>query len=171
MATGCRSVRKNTLWAYPPHLRGIVPLRALGSSVMGFVQGHRDDRRERYRPTRKRGETPAQVGNLNNNDYRFWIGCSNPASEYSMCRACGTICFNSAHRFYHKETEKCTDILVEVYKLALRERLCLVCEKSHGQGEVGLARASGVRRGLDVQRGNGNGYCGLGEGWFVGTRL
>ena len=76
-------------------------------------------------------------GNLEEYEYRFWIGDNLSQSLRSTCRACGEVCYGRDDRMRHKSRGKeiytsdvsCLYVLTQCYKTLLYKRKCLVCGK------------------------------------------
>lgn len=67
------------------------------------------------------------TGNLDNMDYRFWVGALNLGSRFSKCRACPQVCFSDEERKAHMEKTSCTTWLIRAYRLLLTKRICAFC--------------------------------------------
>lgn len=70
-------------------------------------------------------------GNLENAEYRFWIGFGESSGRYSKCRFCGVLKWSLAERRAHQQIAGCTSKLVALYRLALAAspRRCLACNE------------------------------------------
>ena len=75
----------------------------------------------------KRPDWNTPGGNLENQDYRFWIGAHDPKVKFSQCKACCLDSWSAEQRLEHKAIG-CTKILVAAYKLLLRAMLCVICD-------------------------------------------
>jgi hypothetical protein len=66
-------------------------------------------------------------GNLDHEDYRFWIGCHEPRAMYSVCRFCRVPCWNETMRKTHQSRSNCCANLTVIYKMLLQRNACVVC--------------------------------------------
>jgi len=77
------------------------------------------------------------AGNLENSEYRFWIGMREQTSSYSKCRMCDAPANSKKVRLMHQRGGHCTTNLVKIFSLLNEEqpRVCSVCktptQKSH----------------------------------------
>lgn len=93
----------------------------------------------RMRRIRKRMQDKIPQGNLEESEYRFWIGIpeANLMSQYSMCRACRQTAYSTKERLAHKDDaskavggDPCTTQLTHCYRnLSFHMDMCLVCKK------------------------------------------
>jgi hypothetical protein len=67
-------------------------------------------------------------GNLNNAEYRFWIGSQNPASRYAECRLCHQPAYTVLARMKHQQDTGHTKALILAYDLLKLDARCLVCD-------------------------------------------
>jgi hypothetical protein len=85
-------------------------------------------------------------GNLGQEEYRFWIGYREEASQYAMCRACRRSVYSTKGREAHFKNEECfvggdpcSTRLVKAYKALDSMEICIVCKKRHyGKGKWGV---------------------------------
>lgn len=85
------------------------------------------------------------AGNLNQEEYRFWIGMKVSRfgdSTRAICRACRKEVWSFEARKLHKEetkywvgNENCTTRLVTVYKRLLSQPECIICHKNRFGGK------------------------------------
>lgn len=75
-------------------------------------------------------------GNLDEQEYRFWIGKEETISLFSACRACGDEMFGADARLAHKTKRNqfkgdnpCTVVLTMCYARLLAKRKCVVCHE------------------------------------------
>jgi hypothetical protein len=97
---------------------------------------------------RTESEKPSK-GNLENADYRFWIGTRHAASasmSWGMCRCCRISTHSNIERYKHLNDdscavggERCAQRLIEAYKQMLASVLCVVCKNPrHGRSTWGI---------------------------------
>lgn len=75
---------------------------------------------------------PTKVGNLDNWEYRFWIGDRFNYNGYATCRCCAAIVFNKAGRDDHRgrfEYPNCFVKLTTAYKEISKRGKCIVCKE------------------------------------------
>ena len=92
------------------------------------------------------GRAPASaVGNLSNEEYRFWVGnkfgCAN---EAATCRCCGRYLWSGEARKRHMELFGCTKSLVLAYNLLIAGRLCVACDKPTTTKKWGVPLCKGA---------------------------
>lgn len=90
--------------------------------------------------------TPRKQGNLENWEFRFWIGDKWNANGYATCRCCRAIVFNKAGRDDHKdkfEYPNCFVMLTNAYKELLKKGRCLVCREGTMQRNWGVPICAG----------------------------
>jgi hypothetical protein len=110
-----RRAREAQQGAAPGSFGAIVPVR-----VLAPVEKHRrDDHNRRY---------VCHTGNLNNAEYRFWIGTQNPASRYAECRLCHEPAYTMLARMKHQQETGHTKALILAYDLLKLDARCLVCD-------------------------------------------
>jgi hypothetical protein len=73
-------------------------------------------------------------GNLEDSEYRFWVGSVAVSAGFSMCRACHKFVYTKHERIVHKGNvaegaEPCTKRLTDAYKLLHPHNKCVVCEE------------------------------------------
>lgn len=75
-------------------------------------------------------------GNLEEEEYRFWVGTPEQGMGFSMCRACRTSIYNKLDRDGHFKDPKfsigglqCSVRLVNAYKKLSDLTQCLICKK------------------------------------------
>ena len=72
-------------------------------------------------------------GNLDDSEYRFWVGCVVETSGFARCRACHKSFDTRADRLKHKIVpvgdSQCTIKLVAAYKTLALKNKCLVCQE------------------------------------------
>ena len=77
----------------------------------------------------------AELGNLPNEEYRFWRGFAHmPGSTEATCRWCGRGLYGDAQRKGHHAEKHCNSKLLKVYKLMMhaKPKICMVCKsKTH----------------------------------------
>ena len=98
--------------------------------------------RQDYSSRSGTGYTPARnliilneiKGNLDNTDYRWWVGnriYHSHMNQQAMCRRCRMYLYSPAERMEHKEkfTPSCIQALNQAYKLLMDkpDRRCIVC--------------------------------------------
>jgi hypothetical protein len=86
--------------------------------------------------TNREEESKVLKGNLEPEEYRFWIGSKESYTTYAMCRCCRTSVYSSIDRKAHLNDEKfavagdrCAIRLTKVYAILLEWQVCLVCKK------------------------------------------
>lgn len=91
------------------------------------------------------GEVLGVSGNLNNEEYRFWIGSPNRISGVAQCRACRKVCHDAFERIAHKDDktchvggETCNRRLVNAYGMLLAQHKCVVCREQTYQSIYGV---------------------------------
>lgn len=82
--------------------------------------------------------TPAGTGPLDLNEYRFWRAHEGKG----RCRACMDVVATTKERIEHQKTKGCTRTLVEAYKLLLRDRMCVVCDRKTEHTKWGVPMCS-----------------------------
>jgi hypothetical protein len=73
-------------------------------------------------------------GNLDESEYRFWVGNVLESSGFSECRACHKRVFNKSERIQHKmqvneKNNACTVQLTDAYKILSQANKCVVCHE------------------------------------------
>lgn len=74
-------------------------------------------------------------GNLENSEYRFWIGMNEPLAKWCACRMCGHPAMDKTGRQRHFDLSLCSTNILRVYKMIHMDkpRRCAkcadVCEK------------------------------------------
>jgi hypothetical protein len=99
----------------------------------GYQDDYMDPEETKIQELRKSiKEVP--VGNLPEQDYRFWIGKEYQTNPVAICRACGEEANSDVARLAHKskETEfrdgtSCTVVLRKCYDRLLAKGKCVVC--------------------------------------------
>lgn len=75
---------------------------------------------------------PIPDGNLDDSEYRFWVGSRTKSSEFCSCRACHVFMYTAGERIRHKQVPKgvepCTVRLTAAYRNLLLGNKCIVCE-------------------------------------------
>lgn len=74
------------------------------------------------------------------NELRFW---SISPSGASHCRACNLIEWTAADRQRHQADSNCTKVLVQAYRLLLRDMKCVVCDGSTQHTKFGVPLCQG----------------------------
>lgn len=73
------------------------------------------------------------IGNLQDSDYRIWVGSKTSYETLSMCRRCRDYCYGDKERKAHKEKfpVTCGRYLTDAYKVLLAKtpRRCVVCRQ------------------------------------------
>lgn len=72
-------------------------------------------------------EAASLKGNLENEDYRFFIGSYNKNEMYSQCRVCLKLLFTKAARKAHGSEYGCCLLLTNTSKALLKTDTCVVC--------------------------------------------
>jgi hypothetical protein len=67
-------------------------------------------------------------GNLDENDYRYWIGNRYPGAQYSTCRRC-MVLVHVEQRKEHSKKNDCNLLLVEVFKKLQFDKRCVQCDE------------------------------------------
>jgi hypothetical protein len=103
-----------------------------------WVEDYGDDDFRRSMERDRDRLTIAQIpkGNLDEQDYRFWIGKKESVATFAVCRACGTEVWGGPGAMLkHKEVTNlfkgggpCTTVLVQCYTKLLAKRQCIVCQ-------------------------------------------
>ena len=83
------------------------------------------------------GKVQPAWGNLDPEDYRFWIGVRDPHLNYAMCRCCGESTYSAKERAQHFKSDKfrvngmnCGARLALAYNLMLSTQGdCIICHK------------------------------------------
>lgn len=110
-------------------------LEIFGGGVFheGGVQYHFQCEPE-YLPMRRtswKEEIPK--GNLEDSEYRFWVGSRAESAGFAMCRCCHKFVYTKHERITHKQMEggkePCTKRLTDAYKLLHPHNKCVVCEE------------------------------------------
>jgi hypothetical protein len=99
-----------------------------------------------YGPPSRRDDDKVPQGNLDNEEYRYWIGTSERDYLFAMCRACRKSKYGKLERQQHFKDpdflvngDPCTTRLVKAYKKLMDSTLCLVCkEKRWGRSRWGV---------------------------------
>ena len=75
-------------------------------------------------------------GNLDPEEYRYWIGFRDEYSHWAMCRCCGKQVYSKEDRIKHFRdpdylvgTNQCSTRLVLAYKKMLASQACAACKK------------------------------------------
>ena len=83
-----------------------------------------------------------ELGNLSQEEYRYWIGYVAKASTWAQCRACRTVTYSAREREEHFKDKnflvggnQCTVRLVNAYKIMLTSTLCVVCKQQRWGGQ------------------------------------
>lgn len=74
-------------------------------------------------------------GNLDNVDYREFIGMSVQESTYAKCRGCETVIMRLEERGAHRIT--CKPLILSTIRLLIKDRRCVICDRAtalHGWG-------------------------------------
>lgn len=88
---------------------------------------------------KKGGKVKIPMGNLAQEEYRFWVGVNAPVGEskWGQCRCCKTVTYGADERLLHFQKreflvngDSCTTRLVNAYKELLGGHLCIVCRGS-----------------------------------------
>ena len=76
------------------------------------------------------------IGNLEEAEYRYWIGSKDEWSSFSMCRACRFSAYSAVDREKHTKDEalavggeRCCGRLVKAYKALEISTICVVCKQ------------------------------------------
>lgn len=99
-----------------------------------------------YGPPARHDDDRVPPGNLSNEEYRYWIGCSESDYIFAMCRACRKSRYGKLEREQHFKDpdflvngDPCTTRLVNAYKQLADSTLCLICkEKRYGRARWGV---------------------------------
>jgi len=77
------------------------------------------------------------AGNLDNEEYRYWVGGPQEDYVFAMCRACKKCKYGKPERQQHFKDpdflvngDPCTTQLVNAYKYLMESKLCLVCKQN-----------------------------------------
>ena len=110
-----------------------IPLAAMGPGFFSAGQNY----------------TYSEAGNLEDWEYRFWVGMKHQQATYSLCKCCRTVVHGKNDRADHKkhwgETEdSCMKRLQEAYKLIKKEGNCVCCKKKTYEEKWGLPLCSRV---------------------------
>jgi hypothetical protein len=97
-------------------------------------------------PARTVDDGKVPLGNLSNEEYRYWVGSQYEGYVFAMCRACKKSKYGKHEREAHFRDpdflvngEQCTTRLVNAYKMLDHMTLCLVCkEKRYNQSMYGV---------------------------------
>lgn len=77
--------------------------------------------------TQMHAMTPRPIlGSLQNDEYRFFIGKSQPGWTVATCRWCGALFYNVDERKKHK-AQRCKEKLVKLYARLLSKSCCMAC--------------------------------------------
>lgn len=69
-----------------------------------------------------------KVGNMPNEEYRFWAGRKDPEWDDCICRFCEAHVRGGEGRKGHHTNSQCRENLGIVYKMLRREKTCVVCD-------------------------------------------
>ena len=87
-----------------------------------------------------------KTGNLQENEYPFWVGEKEPLGTWARCRWCGEsqVASTRESRWAHQKEDHCTKNLRLVYKLALQpsNMLCVQCGNSCSRARWGMPLCS-----------------------------
>lgn len=83
------------------------------------------------------------AGNLQNSDYRFWIGSPNDYSRMAFCRACGARTWSATDRKKHRDEAGCNDLLVKAYNRFNKWKRCVVCDRECSNRRWGVMLHTG----------------------------
>ncbi len=88
-----------------------------------------------------------KTGNLQENEYPFWVGEEDATGTWARCRWCGTgqVASTKDSRTAHQGIDNCTKNLRIVYKLSLSTESytrCVMCEKGSTRRRWGTALCS-----------------------------
>jgi hypothetical protein len=62
-------------------------------------------------------------------EYRFWcVDIANNTPVTTTCRACEAVFFSKEQRRIHQKEQGCTTIVIQAYKLLLRDMCCIICD-------------------------------------------
>lgn len=130
-----REKRQTLVWAVPRaeykpwvHIPTAQDIRNLPAAYQRVARQYP----KTQKPTRSEG-------NLLNPDYRFFLGAKEPSSYYSRCRACRIVLIGHTERVKHMQRYKCTNWLVQSYKVlnlipgalvvipTINKRECVAC--------------------------------------------
>lgn len=102
---------------------------AAAFTPIGPARPASDPRVLRWKTTQ--GPTSA-AGNLDNMEYRFWIGTRNEQTKFASCRWCRMVTFGPNERTAHNEGphSHCTSKLVKAYGVLNAKGRCVVCDGS-----------------------------------------
>lgn len=74
---------------------------------------------------------PLPSGNLDDSEYRFWVGHMAEKAVFSSCRRCYKFCYSAEERLEHKRvpngTDACTIQLVRAYNRLSQKNKCMIC--------------------------------------------
>ena len=80
---------------------------------------------------RHREKRPVIIGNLPNEEYRFWRGSPEESLHLTQCRMCRFVAMSASERAAHRAVTHCTTNLVAIYRVAREPRhpTCMVCSR------------------------------------------
>lgn len=118
-----------------------VPLHAIAAIIGGhgkhraprprYVQSSFSERPRGFQIVDRRYQKkcPVIVGNLPNEEYRFWRGSPEECLRMTQCRMCREIALSDSERAAHRAATHCTTNLIAIYRLARAPRhpICMVC--------------------------------------------
>lgn len=85
----------------------------------------------------------------NHDKYRFFAIYVDPTTnsgEYSVCRACGHVCYTEDERRAHLRLQGCAKTLVKAYEYLLRDMKCVICDCKTSQKKWGVPLHFGCER-------------------------
>lgn len=83
------------------------------------------------------GPTPC-YGNLNNEEYRFWAGHSEPEYSDAQCRWCSSHFRTADQRKQHHADSDCRENLMVVVKLLRHDKNCVCCDDRTTNAKWGI---------------------------------